>query len=79
MQGVLFLDLFDSKVVDNKGEGDWASFVEMHGRSIVGREVPSCGKDFFELLVGKFTSQLEAIHGTSIGIMVGRCIWCNHG
>ena len=63
VQGVVFVDILDPKVVDNKGEGDGASFVEIQARSILGREVPSSGKDFFELLVGKFTSLFEAVHG----------------
>ena len=63
VQGVLFIDILDPKVVDNKGEGDGASLMEIKARRILGR-VPSRGKDFFELLVGKFTSLLEASRGS---------------
>ena len=65
MQGVVFVHLLDPKVVDNKGEGDKVGFVEIQARSILGRTVPSSGKDLFELLVGKFSSLLEAVHGPS--------------
>ena len=65
VQDVLFVDVLDPKVVANKGEGDRASFVKIKARSILGREVPSSGEDFFELLVGKFASLLEATHGLS--------------
>ena len=65
VQGVLFVNILDPKFVDNKGKGDGASFVEIQARSILGKEVPSSGKDFFELLVGRFTSLLEALHGLS--------------
>ena len=65
VQGALFVDILHPKVVNNEGEGDGAGFVEIQARSILGREVPPSGKDHFELLVGKFTSLLEAIHGSS--------------
>ena len=63
MQGISFVGVFDPKVVNNKGEEDWASLMEIQARSILGREVPSSGKDLFKLLVGHFTSLLEAVHG----------------
>ena len=65
VQGVVFVDILDPKVADNKDEGDGASFMEIQARRILGREVPSSGKDFFKLLVGKFPSLLEAVHGLS--------------
>ena len=39
--------------------------MEIQARSILGREIPSSGEDFFKLLVGKFASLLEAVHGLS--------------
>ena len=39
--------------------------MEIQARSILGREVPSSGQDFLELLAGKFTNLLEAVHGPS--------------
>ena len=62
MQGVLFVDIIDPKAVDTKGEGDGVSCMEIQARSILRKEVPSNGKDFFELLVGKFTSLFETVH-----------------
>ena len=41
VQGVLLADVLDSKVVNNKGEGDGASFVEIQARSIMeGKYLP---------------------------------------
>ena len=39
--------------------------MEIQARGILGREVPPSGKDLFELLIGKFSSLLEAIHDPS--------------
>ena len=39
--------------------------MEIQAWCVLGWEVPSSGEDFLELLVGKFASLLEAIHGTS--------------
>ena len=63
VQGVLFVGILDSKVVKDKSEVDGASLMDIQAKSILGREVPSSGKDFFELMVGKFSSLFEAIHG----------------
>ena len=66
VQGVLFVDILDPKVVNNKGKGDGEIFLEIQTRSIFGREVlPSSGQDFIQLLVGKFTRLLEALHGST--------------
>ena len=45
-------------------EGDGASLMEIQARHILGREVPFNGKDIFKLLIGKFASLLEAVHGS---------------
>ena len=66
----MFVDVVDPKVVKNKDEGDRANSVEIQARSILGREVPSSGQDFLELLVGKFTSLLEAYMARRISMQM---------
>ena len=59
VKGVVFVDIIDPKIVDNKGEGDGASFAEIQDRRIFGMEVPYSDNDLFELMVGQFTSLLR--------------------
>ena len=48
VQGVLFVDILDPKVVDNEGEGDGASCMEIQARSILRGKVPFNGKDLYK-------------------------------
>ena len=61
MEGVGFVDIFDSKVISGKSEGDGSGLVEVETRGVLRGVVITSGEDLFKLLVGKLSGLFEAV------------------
>jgi hypothetical protein len=59
---MVFANIFDSKVVNNKGELKCACVVGPKTWGVLGRAVAVLGKVFGQLFIGKFARLWQALH-----------------
>ena len=63
VEGIRFVNIFDSNVVNNEGERDGSGLVDVEAWGVLGRVVVTSGKDLFKLLVGEFAGLFETVDG----------------
>ena len=78
MVGMLFANVFDAKVIDNKAEADWVPLVAPKARTVSYGGVTIVAQEIDELLFGKYARLWKAIHAMvyfSIDFaFVGNCV-----
>ena len=65
MVGMLFANVFDAEVIDNKAEADWASLVVPKARSVSYGGVTIVAQETDKLLFGKYARLWKAIHAVA--------------
>ena len=65
MVGMLFANVFDGEVIDNKAEADWVPLVAPKARSVLYGGVTIVAQETDELLFGKYARLWKAIHAVA--------------
>ena len=78
MVGMLFANVFDAKVINDKAEADWVPLVAPKARSVSYGGVTIVAQEVDELLFGEYARLWKAIHATAYFSIdfafVGSCV-----
>ena len=77
MVGMLFANVFDAKVIDNKAEADWVPLVAPKARSVSSGGVTIVAQEIDELLFSEYARLCQIVEGhTWHGVFQHRLCLC---